>query len=69
MVNDLIKFENFRFWLKLIKQNMKNSERRNIFGVLPYIAPEVLVNKEYTKAADIYSFGIIVDEVVTGFAP
>ncbi|RHZ88385.1 hypothetical protein Glove_23g112 [Diversispora epigaea] len=37
----------------------------NIFGVLPYIAPEVLSGeKEYTKAADVYSFGIIAYEII-----
>ncbi|RGB40652.1 kinase-like domain-containing protein [Rhizophagus diaphanus] len=30
-----------------------------VYGVLPYIAPEVLRGKPYTKAADIYSFGIM----------
>ncbi|RHZ76608.1 hypothetical protein Glove_195g19 [Diversispora epigaea] len=35
-----------------------------------YIAPEVLSGeKEYTKAADIYSFGIIAYEMITGFPP
>ncbi|CAG8598294.1 17239_t:CDS:1 [Racocetra fulgida] len=29
------------------------------YGVLPFIAPEVLKGKEYTQASDIYSFGII----------
>ncbi|RHZ82073.1 hypothetical protein Glove_114g144 [Diversispora epigaea] len=53
---------------KLIGQNVKNSEKRNIFGVLPYISPEVLSGEEYTKAADVYSFGIIAYEIVTGFA-
>ncbi|RHZ46365.1 hypothetical protein Glove_624g28 [Diversispora epigaea] len=54
---------------KLIGQNTKNPEKRQIFGVLPYIAPEVLSGEEYTKAADVYSFGIIAYEIVTGFAP
>jgi len=31
-------------------------------GVMPYIAPEVLCEHPYTKAADIYSFGIIMWE-------
>src|SRR5581483_9431869 len=30
---------------------------KEIYGVLPYIAPEVLRGKPYTKAADVYSFG------------
>ncbi|CAB4476750.1 unnamed protein product [Rhizophagus irregularis] len=37
-----------------------------IYGVLPYIAPEVLRGKPYTKAADIYSFGIIMWELTSG---
>ncbi|RHZ56979.1 hypothetical protein Glove_395g18 [Diversispora epigaea] len=53
---------------KLIEENPNNPEKK-IFGVLPYIAPEVLCGKEYTKAADVYSFGIIVYEIVTGFPP
>ncbi|RHZ83889.1 hypothetical protein Glove_87g6 [Diversispora epigaea] len=54
---------------KLIGQDIKNPEKREIFGVMPYIAPEVLSGEEYTKAADVYSFGIIAYEIVTGFAP
>ncbi|RHZ86030.1 hypothetical protein Glove_57g39 [Diversispora epigaea] len=55
---------------KLIGANPNNPEKKNIFGVLPYIAPEVLSGeKEYTKAADVYSFGIIAYEMITGFPP
>src|SRR6266498_4083786 len=41
----------------------------NIYGVLPYIAPEVLRWQNYTKAADIYSFGIIMYELISGLLP
>ncbi|RHZ80101.1 hypothetical protein Glove_139g328 [Diversispora epigaea] len=55
---------------KLIGANPNNPEKKNIFGVLPYIAPEALSgDEEYTKAADVYSFGIIVYEMITGFPP
>ncbi|GBB85296.1 hypothetical protein RclHR1_11860003 [Rhizophagus clarus] len=37
-----------------------------IFGVLPYVAPEILRRKTYTKAADIYSFGMIMWEMTSG---
>lgn len=37
-----------------------------IYGILPYVAPEVLDGKPYTKAADIYSFGIIMWEFSSG---
>ncbi|POG60527.1 kinase-like domain-containing protein [Rhizophagus irregularis DAOM 181602=DAOM 197198] len=33
--------------------------QNNIYGVMPYVASEVLRGKPYTKAADIYSFGMI----------
>ncbi|RHZ79138.1 hypothetical protein Glove_151g53 [Diversispora epigaea] len=68
-------FENFYLNIsdfglsKLIGQDAKNRENKQIFGVLPYIAPEVFSGEEYTKAADVYSFGIIAYEIVTGFAP
>ncbi|RHZ55151.1 hypothetical protein Glove_420g86 [Diversispora epigaea] len=55
---------------KLIGKNVENPQKKNIFGVLPYIAPEVLNgNDEYTKAADVYSFAIIAYEIITGFQP
>ncbi|GBC10260.1 hypothetical protein RclHR1_09490001 [Rhizophagus clarus] len=42
---------------------------KNVYGVLPYVAPEVLRGKEYTQASDIYSFGIIINEVFNGIPP
>ncbi|RHZ48277.1 hypothetical protein Glove_553g28 [Diversispora epigaea] len=55
---------------KLIGANPNNPEKKNIFGLLPYIAPEVLNgDEEYTKAADVYSFGIIAYEMIAGFPP
>ncbi|CFW92770.1 putative Non-specific protein-tyrosine kinase [endosymbiont DhMRE of Dentiscutata heterogama] len=40
-----------------------------LYGVLPYVAPEVLMEKQYTKAADIYSFGMVGYELFTGKPP
>src|SRR5436305_1905245 len=45
------------------------SNDKQIYGVLPYLAPEVLKGKEYTQASDIYGFGIIAYEVCTGLPP
>ncbi|RGB39560.1 kinase-like domain-containing protein [Rhizophagus diaphanus] len=42
---------------------------KKIFGVLPYVAPEVLKGKEYTQQSDIYGFGIIAYEICTGYPP
>ena len=46
---------------------LENKSNNEIYGVLPYIAPEILRGQNYTKAADVYSFGIIMYEVVSGF--
>ena len=37
----------------------KKYNSNKIFGVIPYLAPEVLTKKPYTKESDIYSFGMI----------
>ncbi|RHZ48426.1 hypothetical protein Glove_551g22 [Diversispora epigaea] len=50
----------------ILKENIKNSQKNSISGVLPYIAPEVLTGEEYTKAADVYSFAFVAYEIITG---
>ncbi|RIB14977.1 kinase-like domain-containing protein, partial [Gigaspora rosea] len=47
----------------------QDSSSKGIFGVLPYITPEVLYGKKYTMKSDIYSFGIIMAEIFTGYPP
>src|ERR1051325_1570630 len=51
--------------------NVKPSQGgdKQVYGVLPYVAPEVLRGKKYTQASDIYGFGIITHELCTGFPP
>src|SRR6266496_5374700 len=48
---------------------LENTSNNKIYGVLPYIAPEILRGQNYTKASDIYSFGIIMYEVISGLPP
>src|SRR5205823_9840987 len=47
----------------------ENTKKSNTYGVLPYIAPEILRGQIYTKASDIYSFSIIMYEVISGLPP
>ncbi|POG81394.1 kinase-like domain-containing protein [Rhizophagus irregularis DAOM 181602=DAOM 197198] len=44
-------------------------KKEGVYGVLPYMAPEVLRRYQYTKAADIYSFGIIMNEYLSEEIP
>ena len=47
----------------------KKDNPNKIFGVIPYLAPEILTKKPYTKESDIYSFGMIMWEFTTGMKP
>jgi len=49
--------------------SLQTSSSQNIYGVLPYMAPEVLKEKSYSPASDIYSFGGIIYEIITGYPP
>ncbi len=41
----------------------------DIYGILPFVAPEVLRGKPYTPASDIYSFSMIMWEFISGIPP
>ncbi|CAB4433237.1 unnamed protein product [Rhizophagus irregularis] len=49
--------------------NKKSVKEEGICGVLPYVAPEVLRGHQYTKASDIYSFGIMMNEYISEETP
>jgi serine/threonine protein kinase len=45
------------------------SSENEIYGVVPYVASEIFRGRKYTKASDIYSFGMIMWELMTGRKP
>jgi serine/threonine protein kinase len=47
----------------------KNNTVDEIYGIMPYMSPEVLRGNPYTRAADIYSFSMIMYFIATGNAP
>jgi serine/threonine protein kinase len=53
-----------------LSQAVNNKKNNNeIYGVIPYIAPEIFKGSEFSKEADIYSFGMIMWELTTGCKP
>ncbi|RIB07361.1 kinase-like domain-containing protein [Gigaspora rosea] len=55
---------------KSLEKTDESSSVGNIYGVLPYVAPEVLLGKSrYTQATDIYGFGVIMSDMSTGQMP
>ncbi|GBB86530.1 hypothetical protein RclHR1_12960001 [Rhizophagus clarus] len=51
------------------QENKETQKEEGIYGVLPYMAPEVLCGHQYTKSAEIYSFGIIMNEFLSEEIP
>ncbi|CAI2194303.1 10619_t:CDS:1, partial [Funneliformis geosporum] len=45
------------------------SSKNDIYGVLLFIAPEVLSGQPYTLASNIYSFSMIIWEFISGVSP
>ncbi|CAB5375775.1 unnamed protein product [Rhizophagus irregularis] len=49
--------------------NEQKSDDKVVYGVMPYIAPEVLNGEPYTSSSDIYSVGVIMAELSSGRPP
>ncbi|PKC54937.1 kinase-like protein [Rhizophagus irregularis] len=47
----------------------QSSTDKTPYGILPFVAPEVLRENEFTEAADIYGFGMIMSELISGETP
>ncbi|RHZ78878.1 hypothetical protein Glove_155g64 [Diversispora epigaea] len=56
---------------KLENDSILNANNKNnkIYGLIPYIPPEVLRGNEFTRKGDIYGFGGIMYEMVTAQRP
>ncbi|KAL5560819.1 hypothetical protein UlMin_037030 [Ulmus minor] len=55
---------------KLLKRGeLKNSSFSKIRGTRGYMAPEWVTNRRITSKADVYSYGIVVLEMLTGRSP
>jgi len=44
-------------------------EQNYVYGVVPFVAPEVMRGNPFTSASDIYSFSIIMWEFISGIPP
>ncbi|RIA83260.1 kinase-like domain-containing protein, partial [Glomus cerebriforme] len=44
-------------------------DNSQVYGVMPYMAPEVLRGEPYTQKSDVYSLGMIMYEIVTDLPP
>ena len=54
---------------KPVEYFKSTSKKKEIYGVLPFVAPEVLRGNPYTLASDIYSFSMIMWEFTSGTLP
>ncbi|RIA88393.1 kinase-like domain-containing protein [Glomus cerebriforme] len=61
--------QDFHSGLSKSANEKSEKNKKNVYGVLPYVASEVLRGKIYTQESDVYSFGIIMYEIFTGLPP
>ncbi|KAG9303187.1 hypothetical protein G9A89_003528 [Geosiphon pyriformis] len=52
-----------------VNNKATTTEEKKIYGVIPYISPEVLRGENFTTAGDIYSYGMLLWELATGKPP
>ena len=55
--------------LRLCQSAKSFLKKYDIYGVIPFMAPEVLRGNPYTPASDIYSFSMIMWEFTSGVPP
>ena len=55
--------------LGISKSALESTDGNERFGIISYIAPEVLQEKKYTTISDIYSFGMIMWKLMMGRKP
>ncbi len=54
---------------KPVEYFQSHCKKNDIYGVLPFVAPEVLRGNPYTLASDIYSYSMIMWEFTSGIPP
>ncbi|RIA91183.1 kinase-like domain-containing protein, partial [Glomus cerebriforme] len=55
--------------LGISKSAIESTDNNKNYGIVSYMAPEIFQGQKYTKASDIYSFGMIMWEFMTGRKP
>ncbi|CAI2164867.1 4729_t:CDS:2 [Funneliformis geosporum] len=55
--------------LGISKSATETSDNNEIYGIIPYMAPEIFKGGQYTTSSDIYSFGMIMWELMVGRRP
>jgi len=55
--------------LGISKSAMESTDDNEIYGIISYMAPEIIQGKKYTISSDIYSFSMIMWELMTSRKP
>jgi serine/threonine protein kinase len=67
--NNLCKIDQYLIGDLGLSQPANTVSNNEIYGVIPYIAPEIFKGDAFSKASDIYSMGMIMWELTTGCKP
>jgi len=57
------------FGISLVNDTGERRESQHVTGTLLWMAPEVLAKKSFNEKVDVYAFGVVMFEIVTGCLP
>jgi serine/threonine protein kinase/Tol biopolymer transport system component len=69
MVNSKDQVKVMDFGLAKLKGSLKLTQTSSTVGTLAYMAPELIEGKEVDARSDIFSFGVVLYELLTGYLP
>ncbi|KAK8864991.1 hypothetical protein M9Y10_010519 [Tritrichomonas musculus] len=55
--------------MDILSKSMNVQSQKGLKGTPAYLAPEILTDENYSKPGDVYAFGLIVYEIITGEKP
>ncbi|CAI2180783.1 15819_t:CDS:2 [Funneliformis geosporum] len=68
-IKDLVQYKRTKIADLGLSKSATEAEDNEIYGIIPYMAPEILQGQKYASASDIYGFGMIMWECMTGRRP
>jgi len=69
MINSASQAKVMDFGLAKLKGSLKLTKSSSTVGTLAYMAPEQIEGKEIAACSDIFSFGVVLYEILTGHVP
>jgi len=54
---------------RILAMSQSGGKTQNTMGPIRWMSPESLLNSEYSTASDVWSFGVVIFEIISGEVP